>query len=207
MNLTDEIAEDESYSLEFKLIPNEERIKCLKTGVAFVNGKGGRLLFGFANDGTVHGIARDKLFDGKDGEAASRKFIADILGRKTKQDHLGVNKDGYSQVLTTRGTSVIMGANVVEGLIGAYAKKGEFLRAVTSSKRCPVKYKDSIVPDNVEVIVLHASSSIHYFRVSGEPVIVNADDIMNHLGSEFEGIELPDSDKYYVWNGEVMRTR
>ena len=64
MNLTDEIAEDESYSLEFKLIPNEERIKYLKTGVAFANGKGGRLLFGVANDGTVHGIARDKLFDG-----------------------------------------------------------------------------------------------------------------------------------------------
>ena len=53
MKLTDEIAEGESYGLEFKLIPNEDRIKYLKTAVAFANGKGGRLLFGVANDGTV----------------------------------------------------------------------------------------------------------------------------------------------------------
>ena len=34
MKLTDEITEGESYGLEFKLIPNEERIKYLKTAVA-----------------------------------------------------------------------------------------------------------------------------------------------------------------------------
>ena len=41
MNLKDEILVGESYSLEFKLVPNEDRIKYLKTMVAFANGKGG----------------------------------------------------------------------------------------------------------------------------------------------------------------------
>lgn len=41
MNLEDEIMAGESYSLEFKLAPNEDRIKCLKTVVAFANGRGG----------------------------------------------------------------------------------------------------------------------------------------------------------------------
>ena len=58
MNLKDEILGGESYTLEFKRVPNEDRIKYLKTVVAFANGKGGRILFGVANDGTVRGLAR-----------------------------------------------------------------------------------------------------------------------------------------------------
>ena len=60
MNLKDEILGGESYTLEFKRVPNEDRIKYLKTVVAFANG--GRILFGVANDGTVRGIARDNVF-------------------------------------------------------------------------------------------------------------------------------------------------
>ena len=152
---------------------------------------------------------KTKLFDGKDGEAALRKFIADILGRKTKQEHLGINKDGYSQVLTTRGTSVIMGANIVEVLLGAYAKSTadspkSFYEAVRDSKKCPVAYNDSIVPGNVEVIVLHASKTVHYFKVVGEPTRIPKESIMTYLGVEFTGIVLPDCDDYYVWDGEVV---
>lgn len=40
MNLKAEILAGESYSFEFKLAPNEDRIKCLKTVVAFANGRG-----------------------------------------------------------------------------------------------------------------------------------------------------------------------
>ena len=40
MNLKDEILAGESYSLEFKLAPNEDRVKYLKTVVAFANGRG-----------------------------------------------------------------------------------------------------------------------------------------------------------------------
>ena len=62
MNILEEIAQGETYDLEFKLIPNEDRIKYLKTVVAFANGKGGRILFGVADDRTVHGIANDKVY-------------------------------------------------------------------------------------------------------------------------------------------------
>ena len=41
MNLKDEIVAGESYSLEFKRVPNEEREKSLKAVVAFANGKDG----------------------------------------------------------------------------------------------------------------------------------------------------------------------
>jgi len=67
MNLKDEILAGESYSLEFKLVPNEDRIKYLKTVVAFANGRGGRILFGVANDMTVRGIAHDQVFAEMDG--------------------------------------------------------------------------------------------------------------------------------------------
>lgn len=41
VNQEDKILAGESYSLEFKLAPNEDRIKYLKTVVAFANGRGG----------------------------------------------------------------------------------------------------------------------------------------------------------------------
>ena len=66
MNLKDEIIGGESYSLEFKLVPNEDRSKYLKTVVAFANGKGGRILFGVANDGTVVGVPGEQIFQQMD---------------------------------------------------------------------------------------------------------------------------------------------
>lgn len=67
MDLVEEIAQGESCNLEFKLFPNAERAKYLKTVIAFANGIGGRLLFGVANDRTVRGIANDKAFSEMDG--------------------------------------------------------------------------------------------------------------------------------------------
>ena len=52
MNLKDEIVAGESYSLEFKRVPNEEREKYLKTVVAFANGKDSWRLGGFVK--TAH---------------------------------------------------------------------------------------------------------------------------------------------------------
>ena len=62
MTIYDDIARRENVDVEFKLIPNENRIKYLKTAVAFANGKGGRLLFGIDNEGVIHGIANDKVY-------------------------------------------------------------------------------------------------------------------------------------------------
>lgn len=57
---------DFPYSLEFKLVPNEDRAKYLKTVVAFANGKGGRILFGVANDRTVVGVPGEQVFQQMD---------------------------------------------------------------------------------------------------------------------------------------------
>lgn len=67
MDLKDEILGGESYSLEFKRVPNEEREKYLKTVVAFANGRGARILFGVANDRTVVGIPNGCIFAEVDG--------------------------------------------------------------------------------------------------------------------------------------------
>ena len=64
MNLKDEILAGESYTLEFKQTPNEDRIKYLKTVVAFANGRGGRILFGVANDRSIVGIPDSDIFRG-----------------------------------------------------------------------------------------------------------------------------------------------
>lgn len=71
MNLEDEIKRGESSELEFKLVPNEDRTRYLKTVVAFANGRGGRILFGVRNDRTVAGIDRRTVFSEMDGIANS----------------------------------------------------------------------------------------------------------------------------------------
>lgn len=62
------------------------------------------------NDGSIR-IESDgvtKSVNGKDGEKALRKFIKEILNRKTKQEHLGVGPDGYAKVISARGTTVVV---------------------------------------------------------------------------------------------------
>lgn len=96
MNLKDEILAGESYSLEFKLVPNEDRIKYLKTVVAFANGRGGRILFGVANDRTVHGIPNDRVFAEMDGVVNS---IVDGCSSRISVDAGIENIDGKSVIV------------------------------------------------------------------------------------------------------------
>lgn len=96
MNLKDEILAGESYSLEFKLVPNEDRIKYLKTVVAFANGRGGRILFGVANDRTVHGIPNDRVFAEMDGVVNS---IIDCCSPRISIDAGIENIDGKSVIV------------------------------------------------------------------------------------------------------------
>ena len=96
MNLKDEILGGESYSLEFKRVPNEEREKYLKTVVAFANGKGGRILFGVANDRTIVGIPNERIFAEMDGIVNS---ISDACAPKIPVD-LGIeNIDGKAVIV------------------------------------------------------------------------------------------------------------
>ncbi len=46
------------------------------------------------------------------GEEKLNAFIDELLKRGTPSAHLGINKDGYAQVIATRGTSVIVGTSV-----------------------------------------------------------------------------------------------
>lgn len=96
MNLKDEILAGESHSLEFKLVPNEDRIKYLKTVVAFANGRGGRILFGVANDRTVHGIPNDRVFAEMDGVVNS---IIDGCSPRISIDAGIENIDGKSVIV------------------------------------------------------------------------------------------------------------
>lgn len=66
--LIDDIRNGESDQLEFKEIPNRDSAKWLKTVVAFANGRGGRIVFGVANDRRVVGLDGD-LFAMRDGIA------------------------------------------------------------------------------------------------------------------------------------------
>ena len=54
--LIDEIRSGESATLEFKLMPNRESERWLKTVVAFANCKGGRIVFRVSNDRKVVGV-------------------------------------------------------------------------------------------------------------------------------------------------------
>lgn len=62
LTIAEEILLGETQTLEFKRIPNEDRFKYQKTAVAFANGRGGRILFGVANDRTVVGVPQETLF-------------------------------------------------------------------------------------------------------------------------------------------------
>ena len=95
MNLKDEIVAGESYSLEFKRVPNEEREKYLKTVVAFANGKGGRILFGVANDRTMVGIPNERIFAEMDGIVNS---ISDACAPKIPVDVCVERVDGKSLI-------------------------------------------------------------------------------------------------------------
>ena len=64
--LIDDIRNGESDQLEFKEGPTRDSAKWLKTVVAFANGRGGRIVFGVANDRHVVGLDGD-LFAMRDG--------------------------------------------------------------------------------------------------------------------------------------------
>ena len=127
-NLKDEIVGGESYSLEFKLVPNEDRIKYLKTVVAFANGKGGRILFGVANDGTVRGIARDKVFQERDSIVNS---ISDACLPRVSIDAGIENIDGKSVIVI----EILAGSRCPYFLKSEGDKDGVYVRVGATTQR------------------------------------------------------------------------
>lgn len=96
MTLIEEIRLGETQTLEFKRIPNENRVKYQKTAVAFANGRGGRILFGVANDRSVIGIPQETLFTEMDAIVNS---IADACEPKIPLDVCVENVDGKSVIV------------------------------------------------------------------------------------------------------------
>ena len=126
MSLKDEIAKGEGYSLEFKRLPNEDRGKYLKTVVAFANGKGGRILFGVANDRTIVGIPAEDLFTEMDGITNS---ITDSCEPKIAFD-LGVeNIDGKAIIVL----EVFAGSNCPYYLKSEGDKDGVYVRVAATT--------------------------------------------------------------------------
>lgn len=96
MTITEEILLGETQTLEFKRIPNEDRVKYQKTAVAFANGRGGRILFGVANDRTVVGVPQETLFTEMDAIVNS---IVDACEPKIPLDASVENADGKSIIV------------------------------------------------------------------------------------------------------------
>lgn len=61
-----------------------------------------------------NGVAQ---FEGVDGEAALRAFLTAILGRKSDEEHLGIDPQGNARVLSTRGTTAVVGEGFSEASI------------------------------------------------------------------------------------------
>jgi len=128
MSLLEDIARGEPYDLEFKLIPNEERIKYLKTVVAFANGRGGRLLFGVANDRTVHGIANDRVYAELDGITNS---ISDACSPRIPIDAGIENIDGKAVIVV----DVFPGSRCPYFIKSEGEKDGVYIRVGATTQR------------------------------------------------------------------------
>ncbi len=128
MSILDDIAKGETHDLEFKLIPNEERIKYLKTAVAFANGKGGRLFFGVANDRTIHGIANDKVYAEMDGITNS---ISDACSPHIPIDAGIENINGKSVIVV----DVLAGSRCPYFLKAEGDKDGVYVRVGATTQR------------------------------------------------------------------------
>jgi predicted HTH transcriptional regulator len=128
MNLEDDIKRGEGYGLEFKLVPNEERIKYLKTVVAFANGKGGSILFGVANDGTVQGLDKAKVFAEMDGITDS---IANACSPRIPID-IGIEDVGGKSIIVL---DVLAGSRCPYFLKAEGDKDGVYVRVGATTQR------------------------------------------------------------------------
>ena len=127
MNLKDEIMAGESYSLEFKRVPNEDRIKYLKTVVAFANGKGGRILFGVGNDRSIVGVPTDQVFQQMDAITDS---IANGCAPRIPMDISIENIDGKSVI----ALDVFAGTRCPYYLKSEGEKDGVYLRVGATTR-------------------------------------------------------------------------
>lgn len=128
MTIQERISQGEGYDLEFKRVPNEERVKYLKTVVAFANGKGGTILFGVANDGSVPGIDKSRVFAEMDGIADS---ICNACSPRVPID-IGIEDVGGKSIIVL---DVLAGARCPYYLNTEGDKDGVYVRIGATTQR------------------------------------------------------------------------
>ena len=75
--------------------------------------------------------ASGKYLAGQHGEDALDAFLSEILGKVSQEQHLGLNANGYSSVIPTRGTTMVVAPSEAEYLAtdvvyGTYRNSGGF---------------------------------------------------------------------------------
>lgn len=75
--------------------------------------------------------ASGKYLAGQHGEDALDAFLSEILGKVSQEHHLGLNSNGYSSVIPTRGTTMVVAPSEAEYLAtdvvyGTYRNSGGF---------------------------------------------------------------------------------
>ena len=128
MNIQETIRQGEGYDLEFKRMPNEDRVKYLKTVIAFANGKGGTILFGVANDGSVLGIDKSRVFAEMDGITNS---ICNACSPRVPID-IGIEDVGGKSVIVL---DVLAGSRCPYFLKAEGDKDGVYVRIGATTQR------------------------------------------------------------------------
>ena len=120
MTIQETIRQGEGYDLEFKRMPNEDRVKYLKTVIAFANGKGGTILFGVANDGSVPGIDDTRVEITSPGGLPRGLTVEKVLaGRSKIRNHALAEALNYMNVIEQWGS----GLRRVSEELAAYGAK------------------------------------------------------------------------------------
>ena len=120
MTIQETIRQGEGYDLEFKRMPNEDRVKYLKTVIAFANGKGGTILFGVANDGSVPGIDKSRMEITSPGGLPRGLTVEKVLaGRSKIRNHALAEALNYMNVIEQWGS----GLRRVSEELAAYGAK------------------------------------------------------------------------------------
>ena len=127
MKLSEEIKLGESFDLEFKRIPNEDRVKYHKTAVAFANGRGGRIVFGVGNNREVIGIDKDMIFAEMDAIVNS---VSDSCSPRVPVEVNIENVDGKSLIVL----DVLAGGRTPYYLKSEGEKDGVYIRVGATTR-------------------------------------------------------------------------
>ncbi len=102
-------------------------------------------------------------FNGADGEAQLRRFLGEILSRKTDSAHLGDGK-----VISTRGTTVLVG-DTEEGIVShiaiAEGFEGKLTEWVRATHHFPLPANKCKAPELIKVLIIPFTGKANRFKV------------------------------------------